>query len=235
MANLVYGNPFGAALEGKRQALSDVMNTAKTARELQGQDINLDFQKWYNPLRKAETQNQTAAALLKELGQVAHYTGDYTQYNQVLQHYLGVNPANLPPGYAAGTKAGPAQTRAADLGSGNEPIPLSYPGTIAAGGVYQALPGGSAGQGTGDPELDALYRQVKIHSLKSMLDGTASPNSVPHMNPMGNIPPAGNAAINARAAYGIPQEVPEAPTPAKPAPEAEPSIWADEQIPTGGQ
>lgn len=172
-------------------------------RAQQARQTNLDyrFNEWYQPLKQAQTQSDTAGNLLKEAAAIAHYTGDYSNYNAILAHYLGVPLERLPPGYAAG-KGTPQQTKAADLASGGLPIAMSYPNVYMAGGVgaYPQVPGRNA-----DPEIDALHRQAVIAQYRAMIDaakGTgaaaASPN-VDQLNPMYGIPtgaptPAGSSA-----------------------------------------
>lgn len=183
MANIVYGNPFGSALEGKRAALQDVLHTGEAARQMRDTDLNYDFMKWYQPLREAQSQAGVGGDILKRLNEVMHYTGDPTAVNTALLHYFGVPPEALPQSYNS-KHVTPDQQKAADLGFGGLPIPLSYPGVIAAGGAYQALPG-NTNAGTGDPELDALYRQVRMKGLKDYLGGGSTPGEVPHLNPLG--------------------------------------------------
>lgn len=237
MAATVFGDPFGAALSGKRAALQDVLHAGESARQQRESDLNNDFAKWYQPLRMAETQNKTGAELLKEQAQLAHYTGDYRGLNQILQQYYGVRPEALPQGFSEG-KATVNQTKAADLATGNFPIAASYPGVIAAGGIYQALPNAAAQGGTGDPEIDQLRRALLIDQYKRALNPpTDAP--LPHMSPLGSIPnPSALSSVNPpstekqdktdlNALYGVP----------KPEPQGDPaaalgmngsSIWEDE-------
>jgi hypothetical protein len=241
MANIVYGSPFQSALEGKRAALQDVLHAGEASRQQRDQDLNYDFMKWYQPLKQAEAQNATASNLLKEAASIAHYSGDYSSYNRILSHYLGVPLDALPPGYANG-KGGPAQTKAADLASGLLPVPLSYPGVIAAGGAYQALPGTPAQQGSGDPEIDALMKQLTRKRLTDELNGGGTSAPLPHLNPLGSITPSTSLPSKIEPVWadpgsGVqppsPQDVYGLPKPQKQASSFSP--WADEYQPPAPQ
>lgn len=218
MANIQYAAPFRSAIAGQSAALENIAK-AQAARQ-----TNLDyrFNEWYQPLKQAETQNNIAQALLKEAAQVAHYSGNYDAYNRILAHYLGVPLEALPPSYSSG-KAGPAQVKAADLGSGNLPIPLSYPNVFMAGGVGAQVPQQGAPE---DKELAELYRQYNIAHIKAATEALTNPQqapgNVPMLNPLYGIPtpnatPGGpaNANPNATPTGGAaPIPMPTGPTPA---------------------
>lgn len=177
-------------IEGQTAALQNI-EKAQAARQT---NLDYKFNEWYQPLKQAQTQNDTAGGLLKQAAAIAHYTGDYSNYNRILSHYLGVPPEALPPGYANG-KGTPQQTKAADLATGQLPIPLSYPNVYMAGGVgaYPQVPGRNA-----DPELDALHRQYVMSTYQQAIDsakngGAAAPvgSPVPELDPTNGMAPPG--------------------------------------------
>lgn len=241
MANLVYGNPFGSALEGKRAALQDVLHTGEAARTMRDSDLNYDFMKWYQPLKQAQAQAGVGGDILKRLNEVMHYTGDPTAVNTALLHYFGVPPEALPQSYNS-KHVTPDQQKAADLGFGSLPIPLSYPGIIGAGGVFQEGPQQGAGGSSGDPELDALMGRYRRRYVQSQLDALDNPPSanVPHLNPLGQTtaqPLSTKAGNNITVADGSMESPPPrnpapygvAPPPKQPAN----SIWEGEYQPPG--
>lgn len=211
MANIEYASPFKSMIAGQTAALGNI-EKAQAARQ-----TNLDyrFNEWYQPLRQAEQQNTTASNLLKEAAAIAHYTGDYTYYNTILSHYLGVPPEALPQGYARG-KGGAQQTKAADTASGLLPVPLTYPNVYMAGGVgaYPQIPGRPA-----DPEIDALHRQAVIAQYNAMIEaaknGGAAGGPVDQMDPTyGIAPPGTTTPLGPTAPVTSPPPIPApAPTP----------------------
>lgn len=208
-------------IEGQQAALQNI-EKAQAARQ-----TNLDyrFNEWYQPLKQAQTQSDTAGNLLKEAAAIAHYTGDYSNYNRILAHYLGVPPESLPPGYANG-KGTPAQTKAADLASGQLPIPLSYPNVYMAGnvGAYPQVPGRNS-----DPEIDALHRQAVMAQYQRMIDeakggGAAAANpNVDQLDPTHGInPPGTTRPAGPSAPVSAPVSAPIPTAPPIPAPQAMP-------------
>jgi hypothetical protein len=161
MANIVYADPFGAALQGKEQALRDVYNIGKMGREFRNEDANYDFMKWYEPYRRAEMMNEVNNKLLQSAAQHAHYTGNLQPYNDILSS-IGYAPASLPPGYGDGTKVTSEQQRSADIASGAIPTALGYKDVFGAGGVQREAPFMYGQQTQVDPEMQSLERQLMM-------------------------------------------------------------------------
>lgn len=197
MANIEYASPFKSMIAGQTAALQNI-EKAQAARQT---NLDYKFNEWYQPLKQAETQSGTAGNLLKEAAAIAHYTGDYSNYNAIIAHYLGVPLERLPPGYAGG-KGTPAQTKAADLASGQLPIPLSYPNVYMAGnvGAYPQVPGKPA-----DPEIDAAHREYVLAAYRQAIEaakgggGAAANPNVPELDPLHGMPVGAPAPTGAAA------------------------------------
>lgn len=152
MANIVYADPFGSALEGKRQALHDVLTAAKTGRDLREQDQNYDFKKWHTPFLKQEVEHKANMEALKQASVLAHYTGDLRPYNEVVAN-MGYNPQNLPPGYESGQHVNADQQRAADFASGVVPAAMSYSNIQSADGQSKFHPNQQNANEYSNPEV----------------------------------------------------------------------------------
>lgn len=215
MANIEYAHPFRSALEGQTTALSNIQK-AQAARE---SDLDYGYNKWYQPLKQAQQQSAVGGELLKQAAAIAHYTGDYSNYNAILAHYLGVPLERLPPGYGAG-KGTQGQTKAADLSTNLLPTPFAYNNVFGAGGVgaYPDVPGkpdpdpvlhkaqrdaalrywqsqgnpGGAGAVPAEPNVNELNPLYGIPDTTVMPQGPAAPVTTPQpAQPMAQPPPIG--------------------------------------------
>lgn len=241
MSNMVYANPFGAALSGKEAAINDTMKIGQEARQQRGEDLGYDFQKWYQPLQQAAAQNQVGSALYKTAMEHAYYTGNSGAPNSVLQNFFGIDPSTLPPGYANGPM-GPQQQLAGSYSSGVIDPNFSVPGTFIAGNTRRALPGEP--QQAPDPMQQQLYTLTMQHLIRQAQEAanggqSAASGGVDFMNPtatrapaMGAAPPVPKDPYNMGGSLNVNSMNPTGHT--APAPTAQPSqnpksIWADEQ------
>lgn len=179
MANIEYAHPFKSMIEGQAAAQRAIQN-AQAARQ-----TNLDYRynEWYQPLKQAEAQSNVGGELLKQAAAIAHHTHDYTNYNRILSHFLGV-PAESLPTTAAGAKTTPQQMRDADIASGQLPVPFAYGNVYQAGGVgaYPNLPGKPE-----DPELHEAQRQAALRYWRGLGVTEAAGGPVSQLNPLDGV------------------------------------------------
>ena len=159
----------------------EAITRAQAARQT---DLDYKYNEWYQPLRQAQTQSDTASNLFQHANDIAHYTGDYSTINKLTENYLGIPPEALPQGYASG-KAGPQQVKAADVAARALPIPFTYGNTYQAGGVgaYPALPPGAPP----DPEMQKAQRDALLRYWNSAYGVT--PEGAPAGGPVKELDP----------------------------------------------
>lgn len=137
MAAMVYPDPFGSALAGKRAALKDFLDAAKTGNELESGNLNNEYLKWYLPVKQQEAQLKQQQAQqefqqqqLQNLARLAPYANNYEPFNAAVAQQLGIDPASIPQNFAPGKQALGAFTGANIL-----PPAFLFPNVQGAAGV----------------------------------------------------------------------------------------------------
>lgn len=215
MANMVYANPFGAAVEGSRMGIEDALRLGQGARQMRAEDQNYDFMKWYDPYRRNAAQAETAAAVDKAAQQRIHdqaqlsgYIGHQGLLDQTIQQYYGTQAA------PAGVRTPQQSQFAADILGGYVPGAFAYPDINQAGGERRTLPGEI-------PAVNPLEQQARDAQLHYIVDQYSNLS-----NPANHQPktPTMNEVL------GLPH-TPITPT-STPTPKVTtPSIWHDEYPP----
>ena len=175
MANMVYANPFGAALEGKRAALEDTIRSGLAGQEMRGKDLDYAFQKWYQPLRRQEAQYHaqqegynTLGAGTRTAANIGSYTGNYDPLNNI------ISSAGF--GVPLGNRSSFENQKAADLATGRMDPVFGYPGFYSGQhGERLALPGSTSPQDPMDMLLYNLQRQNAINEERAKLGQGGAP------------------------------------------------------------
>ena len=172
MAAMVYPDPFGSALAGKRAALKDFLDAAKTGSDLQGSNLQNEYLKWYLPVKQQEAQLKQQQAQqefqqqnLQNLARLAPYANNYQPFNEAVAQQLGIDPASIPQSFAPGKQALGAFT-----GAGILPSAFLFPNVQSAGGVQLDGNYGVAAD-PNQKKLQELSDAVRLAELQQYYSG----------------------------------------------------------------